>query len=473
MSSIFNSLNKAEQYHISTDANMPLNIALIGDFFPGSPQYKIYNIDIDTFHNLLSKNPLEIYLDLTGEEEKTRFVISELDDFSPDVLVEHSFFQKLIEKKKSPPSSNQEVKNTLEKSNNNEKPSANVLDDILSLSEETSPLDDWQKGIQALINPFTVPSAKQSEIEWAEKIDEAACQVMRRVLHHPIFQHYESIWKGLFFLLKRTHRSHNVKIKLIQCSKKEFIKDLNESPDLDQSLLCQTLHKSQIEKLHGNGWGTLVGLFDFSLEKEDIKALGNISKIAEAFSSPFIASAHSQFFGCQDYIKTPTPSEWTINHENFPKDMVSDLRNLDSASWLGLIAPRFMLRTPYGKKGEQLDYFDFEEIPSGDLHESYLWGNSSLLALILIIENYDHYGWDARIGMFKDVMDLPVHFFKQYGEKEMKPCSETYFTDYSVEHIIKHGIIPVISFLGEDRVVIPKFNSFSAHNTPLYGRWTE
>ena len=56
------------------------------------------------------------------------------------------------------------------------------------------------------------------------------------------------------------------------------------------------------------------------------------------------------------------------------------LRELPEASHLALLAPRFMLRHPYGKKSDPISAFAFEEFTPDEGLRGMLWGHPALLA---------------------------------------------------------------------------------------------
>ena len=85
---------------------------------------------------------------------------------------------------------------------------------------------------------------------------------------------------------------------------------------------------------------------------------------------------------------------------------------------------RFLLRLPYGREAARAESFDFEEMPAGSPHESYLWGPGSVLCGLLLAEGFVESGWSFDPDDVRQVTGLPVHIYEDQGERAMKPCAE-------------------------------------------------
>ena len=46
--------------------------------------------------------------------------------------------------------------------------------------------------------------------------------------------------------------------------------------------------------------------------------------------------------------------------------------------WIGLAAPRVLLRRPYGQRSDPIDSFTFDEFEGAPPQEELLWGHASL-----------------------------------------------------------------------------------------------
>ena len=67
------------------------------------------------------------------------------------------------------------------------------------------------------------------------QIDHLLSLQLNEVLHHPAFQKLESSWRGLKYLMDQSETSDHLKIKILNVSKRELLRDLQRAPEFDQS----------------------------------------------------------------------------------------------------------------------------------------------------------------------------------------------------------------------------------------------
>ena len=72
---------------------------------------------------------------------------------------------------------------------------------------------------------------------WIGQIDRKLSEQLNEVMHHPDFQKLEATWRGLKYLLSQSETSSNLKIKVLNVSKKDLLRDLQRAPEFDQSAL--------------------------------------------------------------------------------------------------------------------------------------------------------------------------------------------------------------------------------------------
>src|SRR6266540_208787 len=74
------------------------------------------------------------------------------------------------------------------------------------------------------------------------QIDKLVSLQVNEILHHPEFQKLEASWRGLHYLLANTEASETLKVKVLNVSKKEVLKDLQRAPEFDQSGLFKKVY---------------------------------------------------------------------------------------------------------------------------------------------------------------------------------------------------------------------------------------
>jgi type VI secretion system ImpC/EvpB family protein len=211
----------------------------------------------------------------------------------------------------------------------------------------------------------------------------------------------------------------------------------------------------------------VVGNYEFTATQPDIEMLGRISQIAERAGAPFLAAANSSIFGCPSVAKSPDPDDW---HEPDAGAiaMWQQLRRLPQATSLGLVAPRFLLRLPYGHDSSPLERFDFVELPTAP-HESYLWGNPAFACVCLIGQTFSETGWNMAGRLYRDLGDLLTHVYHDHGESRAKPCAEAVLLDRAVERILDFGIVPLQSFADRSAIRLVGLQSIADPPASLAG----
>ena len=106
-----------------------------------------------------------------------------------------------------------------------------------------------------------------------------------------------------------------------------------------------------------------------------------LAQVAAAAGAPFIAGVGP------DPLQTPF-------HDQHPliQDAWTALQELPAAAYLGLAAPRFLLRMPYGKKTDPIDAFAFEEFTRQGGLSGMLWGHPALAPALLLAETWGEQG---------------------------------------------------------------------------------
>jgi type VI secretion system protein ImpC len=74
------------------------------------------------------------------------------------------------------------------------------------------------------------------------QIDHLVSIQLNEVLHHPDFQKLEGTWRGLKYLMDQSETSDKLKIKIMNTSKKDLLRDLQRAPEFDQSALFKKVY---------------------------------------------------------------------------------------------------------------------------------------------------------------------------------------------------------------------------------------
>ena len=140
-----------------------------------------------------------------------------------------------------------------------------------------------------------------------------------------------------------------------------------------------------------------------------------------------------------------------------------------AAPWIGLAAPRVLLRLPYGKGVDPITAFAFEEFAGAPAHEAFLWGHPSLAVALLVGRAFTARGWDFEPGDEREIGDLPAYTFTHDGERELQACAESYLGEQAGQLLLEAGLMPLMSHRHRNAVTLMRFQSIAEPASALAG----
>jgi type VI secretion system protein ImpC len=322
-----------------------------------------------------------------------------------------------------------------------------------------------------IVAPYVMPSPDPDQPALVAAVDAAASETMAALLHAPEFQELESAWRSVDILVRRLETGRSLELYLLDISKQALIEDLTRSEDLTKTALHRLWVEDTLQTPGADTWSLLVGLFPFTPSPENARLAGRIAKLAAAAGAPFVGGAGSGFVGVDSFGGAPDPDDWS-SPTGEGAEIWAEVRRLPEAAFLALVAPRVLLRPPYGATTRAAESFCFEESPGTLAHEHYLWGCGALLVALALGEQFSAQGWALQSRMTLQIDGLPLHVFKENGEAQVKPCAEILLTDRGAEILASRGITPLRSVRDADRVLIGSLRSLSETPAPLRGRWS-
>jgi type VI secretion system protein ImpC len=75
------------------------------------------------------------------------------------------------------------------------------------------------------------------------EIDDLLSAQVNEILHHAEFQKLEASWRGLSYLVFNTETSSRLKLRLLNITKGELLKDLEKAVEFDQSALFKKVYE--------------------------------------------------------------------------------------------------------------------------------------------------------------------------------------------------------------------------------------
>lgn len=352
-------------------------------------------------------------------------------------------------------------------------PPVDLLEQMLGEAGHAGPAiparksDPFRELLTRLTAPFLEPGHDPREAELVRQIDAASARQMRAILHHPSFQALESLWRGVYWLARGLETGPDLKLLLIDVTKEEMAADLLADVDTESTGVYKALVDRSVGTPGAETWAVLAGHYTFGPETDDLVFLGRMAAVARAAEAPWIAAADPRLAGCASFASTPDVDDWDkSSHGGWQA-----LRELGGVNYVGLAAPRFLLRPPYGKDTEPCERFAFEELENPEEFGSYLWGNPALACAFLLGKSFEESGWAMRPGEVREVGGLPLHVYKRDGEAVSVPCAEMWMSERAASRMLERGLMPLASVKNDGAVLLVRFQSISEPPAALSGGW--
>ncbi|MDT0681940.1 type VI secretion system contractile sheath large subunit [Roseicyclus sp. F158] len=306
--------------------------------------------------------------------------------------------------------------------------------------------------------------------EMIAKLDEKMTSQMNEIIHHEEFQKVESAWRGLHYMVMNSEPDSELKIKVMNVSKKELERELRSYPGAkwDQSPLFKQIYEQEFGQLGGQPYGTLVGDFYFDHSPADVRLLRDLGKIAAASHAPFISSTSPSLLNMDSWNELGNPTDLMSIFETPDYAGWKSLRDSENSRYVALTAPRMLAREPYGQNNLPVDTFNFEEETDGHTGEKYAWMNSCYAMAANVARSHKEYGWTVRIRGVQaggEVINLPQHTFDtDDGSRDLKCPTEVAISDRREAELSRAGLISLIhrkntdkaAFIGAQSLYKPK-----------------
>lgn len=343
---------------------------------------------------------------------------------------------------------------------------------LSNASSSSEAAEATQALIRSLIAPHIVPGADPQQDELIATVDRAITTQMRAILHDEHFQAVERAWLGVHLLITGIETDETLEVFVLDVSRDELAQDL--AAGVATSGLAKRLVEGTVGSPGVEPWSVLCGVYEFDATPEDARTLEALGSIAAAAGAPFLAGAGALLAGCRSFAESPDSDAWTDRPTSETEAAWEQLRSSTGAEWIGLTAPRFLLRMPFGHAGEEIDRFAFEEIAPATAgepaeHEHYPWVPASLAWTLLLGRAFTASGWDLRTSAGGTVGDLPVFLYDANGERCAKPCAEAWLSERAADRLAAAGLTGVLSVKNQDAIQIRTPQSIAG--TRLRASW--
>ena len=299
-------------------------------------------------------------------------------------------------------------------------------------------------------------------------IDALLSRQLDEIVHAPEFQKLEGSWRSLNQLIMNSETGENLKIRVLNISKKDMLRDFQAAAEFTESGLWKKVYEYEFGVYGGDPFGALLGDYEFGKGAQDVALLDHISAVAAGAHAPFLSATAPQMFGMDSFTQMPDPRDVAkIFDKNNPENTKwLSFRDSEDSRFVSLVLPHTLRRLPYGEDNP-VEEFDYQETIDGE-HDNYLWGNAAYDLAGRLTAAFAKHHWCVAIrgpeggGL---VEDLPIHVFKsREGDVGAKCPTEVLIPDTRENELSELGFIGLLNckntdyaaFFGANSVQRPK-----------------
>lgn len=339
-----------------------------------------------------------------------------------------------------------------------------LLDQVISATKQTerSRTEDLIKTLvdQSMAGIVTFDKNVTKTITATIKaIDEQLSTQLSAIMHNADFQRLEGSWRGLNYLVMNSETSAQLKLKVINVSKRDLFNDVDKAVEFDQSQIFKKLYENEFGTPGGEPYGALIGDYEFTNHPEDIDLLAKISNVAAAAFCPFVAAAAPQLFGFDDWQELTKPRDLEKIFTSIEYTKWRSFRDSEDSRFVNLVMPRVLSRMPYGANTKPIEEFAYEEVDASKPvpHSDFTWMNASYVMGVRFTDAFAKYGFCTAIRGAEGggkVEGLPAFVFtSDDGDKDLKCPTEIGITDRRESELGKLGFLPLSHYKNTDYAV--------------------
>jgi type VI secretion system protein ImpC len=304
------------------------------------------------------------------------------------------------------------------------------------------------------------------------EIDRLVSLQLNEVMHNPAFQKLEATWSGIRHLVLQSETSDMLKIKLLNVSKKDLLRDCQRALEFDQSAFFKKVYEEEFGVFGGAPFGALVGDYEFSRSGEDVELLEKVAQVASAAHAPFLSAAAPEMINLTEFGQLSGIRDISKVFDSTEYAKWKGFRASDDSRYVALTMPHVLMREPYGKDTRQIDEFAYEEGVDGKDHSKYLWGNAAYALASRLTNSFAKFGWCASIRGVENgglVEGLAYHNFRtDEGDVALKCPTEVAITDRREKELADQGFVPLVHCKGTDYAAF--FSVQTANKPKLYDK---
>lgn len=236
-------------------------------------------------------------------------------------------------------------------------------------------------------------------------LDQSINTQVNAIMQTPQFIAAECLWRGLQLLVTTLPQDSTVRLKILPVSWHEITQDCSRC-EFDHTWLFELIYNQEFAMPGGEPFGLLIGDYllgpDLQGTEHTESTLSALASISAAAFCPFMAGAAPSATGLSDYQDLNRLPDLISLTSDTQFIRWNALRQQEETRFLGLVAPRILLRSPYKSADcKRQDGFAFEEKITAD-GATLRWGNGAFAFALNVIQNFIRHGWFSELHGIRD-----------------------------------------------------------------------
>jgi predicted component of type VI protein secretion system len=340
-----------------------------------------------------------------------------------------------------------------------------LLDEIV---ERTAPVErplasgipELEPWIRSVVAPHLVPGETEDQAALRRRLEEEVAEQVLRVLRAPPVLALEELLHSLLFLLASADPISGVRVHVLDVARSELESDL-VSGALEDSELLRILLEPLPGRCGEAAPALVVGAYELGPTPDDVALLNRLAMIAHVLGAPWLCSAAPALWGA-----AADDDEAGAEGGAGSQPLWRAFRATPAARSVGLVAPPFLARLPYGPRTDPCDLAALDEGAAG----RYVWGNPAFVCAAALAGSFARHGWGLGREGPADFDGRPVHV-RADGEVGAHPTASVWTADRA-QRVLAAGVMPLVTFLGQARMRLPWIGSMASPRAPLAGWWS-
>ncbi len=223
------------------------------------------------------------------------------------------------------------------------------------------------------------PEARGRAIRAIAEIDRLLSEQLDAILHNPVFQRMEALWRGVLWLVDGMGDDPKVKLRILDIRWSEVARDLERALSFDQSQLFEKIYSAEFGSPGGEPYGIII--VDHQIwhrtggreKTDDMEVLGGLAEVAAAAFCPTILGVDPRMVGLDGFDEIDLRQDVAGTLAGTEYARWERLRGQSDSRFLGAVVPRLLARSRHNGRDFPRLGFVYDERINGP--QDLLWLN--------------------------------------------------------------------------------------------------